>query len=266
MSFWDNLTLAEELLGCYFDWEMFPWEVFVVSILQVESQFWVTKEGGRAGNFSRSFLGWLRLSWKRFGLRFLIGKLWKLLDISILWIECQLWFTDEGGNASRFCRIVFWDNLVLAEKKFWVAIFHWVNILWKVFCLFDFTGWASSLVKKGEMLAVFSVAFGDNLTWADTFLGCSFWLGSFSLDNFLSFWSLRLSVTFGWLKGPPNAVLFSHSSLGSWAQKCLGVAIFNWEWFFLRCILSFWFFRLLGNIRWLTAGKCWPFLSHCLLG
>ena len=48
MAFWDNLTFAENLLGCNIRfWERFFPEKVVILILQIERQFWVAESRGK---------------------------------------------------------------------------------------------------------------------------------------------------------------------------------------------------------------------------
>ena len=75
---WDNLTLAENLLGCDFRfWERcFLEKNFVISILQIERQSWVAKRGGKCWPlFPHSFWDHLTLAEKLLGCEFSIGTL-----------------------------------------------------------------------------------------------------------------------------------------------------------------------------------------------
>ena len=76
--FWDNLTLAEKLLGCDFRfWERFLLEkVFVIFILQIERQFWVVKRRGKCWPFfPHSFWDHLTLAEKLLGSDFRLENL-----------------------------------------------------------------------------------------------------------------------------------------------------------------------------------------------
>ena len=142
MAFWDNLTLAEKMLGCDFRFrERFFPEKVVISILQIQRQFWVAERRGKCWPFFPHSC-WDHLTLADF---FFLGggeTLPWMFSHSILQIERQVWVTTEWGNAGLFS-MSFRDNLTLAENLLGCD-FDWENFHGE-FGRFDFTDWTSIL-------------------------------------------------------------------------------------------------------------------------